>query len=317
VKRFVRLGVLVPAIALLGAAIVWKPFAEPLLVRFPTDVDETIRYEGTFEVQADPATLTPLATPLTLPLKIERRIHVVDSSFKSVVVREDLTMYVGDLPAETDYVSHEFDRRTMKLIDGPNSWAFERSHAVPRQGSRRINFPLNTTTGRSYGIWANETDTVTVLGGGRVADPVDGIGVIRFHGITDAPASAAYTRALVDKGFAAGVKYQYMADDTVTVEPRTGTLVTSKSVETVRARNADGTVTPIYTARFEQTPSSVAEVVDELRPQLRMLSLVQTWIPLALLAGGMVLLLIHGVLRHHERDVVVRAPRPRAVPVRA
>jgi hypothetical protein len=315
-KHAVRISLLFSAVLLLGAAIAWQPFVEPLIVRFPTDVDTTIRYEGTFVVAADPATLAPLPAPMTLPLKVDRRIHVVESSFRTVVVREDITMHVGDLPASTDRISHEMDRRTMRLVDGPDSWAYDPSHVVPRRGTYRISFPLNTTTGRDYRFWANETDTVSVVDGGGKPGTVERLDVLWYRGGTDAKANSAYVAALVEKGFKAGANYEYMADDTIAVEPRTGTLIDTRSTEAVRVRNADGTAQQVFTARFAQTPASVAEVADEVRSQLRTLSLVQTWAPLTALALGGVLLVVAGVLGRGARGVVVRRPRPRPVPVR-
>jgi hypothetical protein len=314
-KRAAHFALLALAVVLLGAAILWNPVAEPLLVRFPTDLDQTIRYEGTFEVAADPATLTPLPEPLTLPLKVFRRIHVVDSSFRTVVVREDITMKVGDMPAATDLVSHEFDRRTMRHVDGPDSWAFERSHAPPRRDTYRINFPLNTENGRTYRMWSNETDTQALLSGGTPGR-VRGIDVLRFEGGVDDKAHPAYTRALVEKGFAPGKDYEYWCNDNVAVEPRTGSIVAARSVESVRVRNADGSAQTVYTARFAQTPSSVTEVADEVKSQLRTLRIVQVWAPLVLLGAGLSLLVVGGLLGRGRRGTA-RRPATRPVPVHA
>ena len=51
-------------VMLMTAAALWRSFAVPALVRFPTDVDQHPRYEGTFTLFVDPATALPLEHPL-------------------------------------------------------------------------------------------------------------------------------------------------------------------------------------------------------------------------------------------------------------
>lgn len=309
-KRVLRNSLLVVSLLLLAGAIAWKPVVEPLLVRFPTDVDQTLHYTGTFDVHADPATLAPLPAPLTLPLDVERRVHIVDSSFETVVVREDITMKVGDLPPSTDRVSYEMDSRTMRLVDGADSWAYERDNLVRRQGALRISFPLGTETGSEYRIWANETASVATLDGSdAVRDRVAGLDVIRFTGGTSGAATPAFARALAEKGFLAGADYVYAAADEVAVEPRTGTMVAFESVETVRVRDAaTGYVRPVFVATFAQTPLSVAEVAREVEAQLTVLSFAEFWAPVALFTLGVPLLL--AAMRARRRQALGRRTLP-------
>jgi hypothetical protein len=45
-----------------------------VLVKYPTDLDVTPRYDGSFTLFVDPTTAAPLAAPRELPVEIERRL---------------------------------------------------------------------------------------------------------------------------------------------------------------------------------------------------------------------------------------------------
>ena len=87
----------VVAIVLLVAAALWRPVAVPQLVKFPSHLDETTNYRGTFTVHADPATGQPLPDPMSLPLEIDRRVHTLPGGGAHTAVLEEAVTYrVGD-----------------------------------------------------------------------------------------------------------------------------------------------------------------------------------------------------------------------------
>ena len=59
------------------AALVWMLVAVPALVKYPTDLDVSPRYAGTFTVLVDPATAAPLDQPMEVPLTVDRRIRSI------------------------------------------------------------------------------------------------------------------------------------------------------------------------------------------------------------------------------------------------
>ena len=61
-RRFPRV-VLPLGVGFAAMALLWTAFAVPALVKYPTDLDVTPRYEGTFTLFVDPTTAAPLATP--------------------------------------------------------------------------------------------------------------------------------------------------------------------------------------------------------------------------------------------------------------
>jgi hypothetical protein len=80
-------------------ALVWWTVAVPALVKYPTDLDVRPRYEGVFTLFVDPETAAPLATPVEVPLEIERHIRAVgdESGASPVVVEETISQRAGDI----------------------------------------------------------------------------------------------------------------------------------------------------------------------------------------------------------------------------
>ena len=91
-RRFPKASVAV-AVGFVAIALLWSAVAVPVLVKYPTDLDVTPRYEGTFTLFVDPTTAAPLATPLQVPLEIERHIRSLgaESGSSRVVVEETIS----------------------------------------------------------------------------------------------------------------------------------------------------------------------------------------------------------------------------------
>ena len=105
------------------------------LVKYPTDLDITPRYRGTLTLFVDPATAKPLAAPASLPLDIDRHIHVFgdQSGSSRVVVEETITQKAGDLLNTTQTNVYVMDRRTMKNVADDRAYAFTPSNVVDRR----------------------------------------------------------------------------------------------------------------------------------------------------------------------------------------
>jgi hypothetical protein len=74
------------------AALVWMVIGVPALLKYPTDLDVSPQYEGTFTLLVDPATAAPLAEPVVMPLTVNRHLEAIgDERGASRVV-------VGDHP---------------------------------------------------------------------------------------------------------------------------------------------------------------------------------------------------------------------------
>lgn len=140
------------------AALLWWTLGVPALVKYPTDVNVTPRYEGTFTVFVDQGTFAPLASPQQLPLTIERHIHAVgdQSGADKVLVDETITQRAGSLVNTTQHNVYVMDRTTMKNVADDRAFAFDPSNVVDRSGAYRLNLPFDTSRGSTYQVYDNE-----------------------------------------------------------------------------------------------------------------------------------------------------------------
>jgi hypothetical protein len=192
-------------VLLLGVATAWGPVAEPLLVRFPTDLDQTARYEGRFTLYVDQTTGLPLPEPLRLPLRIERRIVTLpdQSGADTVVLREQVAFEVAGT-AQGEVHQYVMDRRSMQNLDDPRSWSYGPSHRVDRSGTYRVNLPLGTDGDGRYLIWENEPGAGFAMVGDPERPEVErhGLALIGLQEVfTDTPVTERYYPEMRGQGF--------------------------------------------------------------------------------------------------------------------
>lgn len=184
------------------ASFAWRPVAEPKLVKFPSHLDRTLHYAGTATVYVDAATGAVLATPAVQPLTVDRHLETVaGGGGHTVVIRETLTFYTGgrSIIEKNQYV---IDRRTMRNIRSPRSWAIEPSNVVDRSGSYSINLPLGTSTARTYALWKSEVGaTETLRADTTVPSRVNGVATIGLSAtLPPTPVIDAQQASLVAQG---------------------------------------------------------------------------------------------------------------------
>lgn len=135
----------------------------PVLVRFPVNTDQKLQYTGTATVYTSPSTMLPLATPIKVPLSIERTIKVKSASYSQVVVDETINMTFAGT-TRTEAYQYVMNRRSMQLLDSSQSFAFGKSsNTMSPAGSYRINLPMGTSSSRDYTAWAPETDSAITI----------------------------------------------------------------------------------------------------------------------------------------------------------
>jgi hypothetical protein len=188
-------------LGLLAMALLWWTVAVPALVKYPTDINATPRYEGTFSVFVDQGTFAPLASPQQLPLTVERHIQAIgdQSGADTVLVDETITQHAGSLVNTTQHNVYVMDRSTAKNIADSRAYAFDPSNVLDRSGSYRVNLPFDTNAGSTYPIFKNEIGT-TYLMQGDATNPTTsehGLDLKNFTAtVTEAPLSAAYLAEL-------------------------------------------------------------------------------------------------------------------------
>jgi hypothetical protein len=173
----------------------------PTFVKYPTDLDASPRYEGTFSLLVDPATAAPLAQPVEMPLTVDRHIEAIgdESGSSQVLVRETISQRAGELVDVTQTNDYVMDRSTLKNVADDRAFAFDESNVVDRSGAYRLNLPFDTSRDETYEIYKNEMDDTYRM----VADTetptsdVEGLQLSNFTAsVEEAPLSDAYLAEL-------------------------------------------------------------------------------------------------------------------------
>jgi hypothetical protein len=174
----------------------WRPLIAPRLERFPTDVDETLRYEGTITLSVDEATGAALTTPITQPVTIVRRlVSAGDQSYERARLTETITMTIPGGRTQVERHRYVLDRGSMQFVADPENWSYFPDNRVDRSGMYRLNLPTDLGPTSFYKIWNNETGAFyRVVGTGKKAE-LDGLEVVRFEGqLAGKPVSPAFVR---------------------------------------------------------------------------------------------------------------------------
>ena len=161
-KRRLPWVTLAIATCLGASALLWWAFAVPRLVKYPTDLDVTPRYHGTFTLFVDPTTAAPLATPLQVPTR-DRASHPIARRREQLFSRRGR----GD--------HHAAGRRPRRchpderLRDGPANDAKRGGRPCVRVRTCRtsstgqvptgLNLPFDTSSSSTYAIYKNEIGT--------------------------------------------------------------------------------------------------------------------------------------------------------------
>lgn len=209
-----RRALIALGVTLLVAAALWRPVAVPQLVKFPSHVDETSRYDGTFTLHVDTATGQPLADPMTLPLEIDRRVRTLPGGGAHTAVLEEAVTYRIAGTTQRERHHYVIDRRSMQHRDDRRSWSFSPANHTDQAGTYRVTLPLGTKADGRYRIWENEPGRSFWM----VPDPArprvhqNGLTLVGlqevWHGVPVAP---YYRAELRKQGFALDLTFPQLA----------------------------------------------------------------------------------------------------------
>jgi hypothetical protein len=198
-RRWPGVAMAIAGGVLLAAAPLWRTHAVPALVKFPTDVDITPRYAGTFLLFVDPATTAPLAEPATRTLAVDRRIQAIgnESSSERVVVREDIAYDIEGFAPASAVHQYVMDRRTSANVADTRAWAFEPANTLNRSGDFWVAFPKDVHASSAVEMYKDEiAGTFTATATGATAE-VRGLQLYEFAaGEEIVPVTEAYLRSL-------------------------------------------------------------------------------------------------------------------------
>jgi hypothetical protein len=199
-RRWPAIVALSVGVLLVAAAVIWRSFAVPALVKFPTDVDQTPRYEGTFVLFVDPATAAPLDEPTTAGLAVNRHIEALpaESGAHDVVVRETITFEVEGLPEATQVHQYVMDRSTNVNLNDGRAWAYESSNVLDRAGAYWIAMPADVDTTSPVRMYKDEIGATFSAVGGPATEEIDGLQLVGFEAsvASPQPLTEAYLQSL-------------------------------------------------------------------------------------------------------------------------
>jgi hypothetical protein len=188
---------------LIALSAAWEQVAVPALVRFPTDVDQRVEFAGTAQLFLDPATMAPYEQPLLLPFHATRHIVAVgsESDRETVVLREENTVAVGELPESRQVHQYVMDRTSLANLADPRAWAYLTTNVVDRAGAFWLSFPMHAGDATSYPMFKDEIGrTITSVSDpavARAAGRPRGLELIGFSVEPDAaPITPAYQETL-------------------------------------------------------------------------------------------------------------------------
>src|SRR5215510_6864424 len=182
-------------------ALLWMVVGVPTVVKYPTDLDVSPRYEGSFSLLVDPMTAAPLAEPVTVPLTVDRHIEAIgdESGSSTVLVRETIHQVAGDLLDVTQTNQYVMDRSSIENVADDRAYAFDPDNVVDRSGSYRLNLPFDTSRDETYDIYKNEIGDTYELVGDRETPTteLEGLHLSNFTAsLSEAPLSDAYRAEL-------------------------------------------------------------------------------------------------------------------------
>ena len=145
-------------VALLVATVGWSPLVVPRLVKLPGDINRTDHYSGTFVTFVDQSSGATLASPLVVPLTIDRHVASVPGATTAHVslLHETITAHMGANTVVQQNV-YAVDRRSMQNIADPRAWTFTPGNVVDRSGTYYLTLAMGVhPTGVSIKVWKPE-----------------------------------------------------------------------------------------------------------------------------------------------------------------
>ncbi len=191
-------------VAMFLAASVWHPLVVPKLVKLPDNVDRTDVYSGTFVTFIDQATGATLASPIEVPLTVERHVFTEPggTTAKVSLLHQTITAHMGDRTQVQQDV-FAVDRRTMENVTNPKAWTFVPENVVDRSGTYYLTLPMSLkSTGERFPMWKAEAGaSYTVSSATPATGKAGGANVVYLKGsVPTLPAATYETAALKAQG---------------------------------------------------------------------------------------------------------------------
>lgn len=185
--RLRRRGLLAVGIAVIAVAVLMAFVLRSTLMTYPGDGlrDTTVEATGTATLLVEPVTLAPAAQPAQgYPLKLQRRVHTLDTVDDTVVVERDDAQNIADLPPLQFVQRYTVDDTTLRNVATPSAaYAYSPSAPVDRAPAYSVAFPFGAGEG-PYAVWNDEVGQPIVYNQTGTTT-VDGRTLARYRGVLD------------------------------------------------------------------------------------------------------------------------------------
>jgi hypothetical protein len=175
---------LIAGVVLLVLGGIFRLAVVPAMLKFPTNLDITVRYQGKQESFVDAASGAPLARPRSLALRVTRHVKADggESTGSRAVLDEDITAVArggGTLRQQNRYV---IDRKKIVNVADPKAFAFTPENVVDRGGAYRLAFPFDLSQGTVLTMYSNDTNSTyrAASDQARPTGEVDGLRVLNY-----------------------------------------------------------------------------------------------------------------------------------------
>ncbi|GAA1990764.1 porin PorA family protein [Catenulispora subtropica] len=340
-RSAVVLGVSGIVVVALGA--VFEPVAGPMVSKLPSNTDLTVHYSGTASLIDQTAVAKgDLLGALKngVPLALDRRIHVTSTSGNTAIVGDDQTLKITGMPPMPDDHVYALDRKTLEAGPAPAGKTADPASGIP------IGWPMSPSAHHPYRYYDPTTQTssdFTYTGDTEVK----GRGALSFHSQSAAnPVKDKTLLATLPTALPKTVA-QALASSPLPILPKeTKALLTPEALAALpdqiplsytAVTTADGAadkevgfpimqhlqqkvilnvalpgqppipLIPVLSTDLTLTPESQQYLVDKADTASTQLLVIKVVVPVALVAIGVVLLVI-AFLKRKPKAVVAAAP---------
>ncbi|WP_063886777.1 porin PorA family protein [Rhodococcus sp. LB1] len=314
-------------LVLIALAALTRFVVTPYMAQLPSDTDVTVTYTGTATLlNADALQTGDVANAIAkdIPVTIDRRVHVLDTSGSTAVVADEATIQAGPavLPSTHTYA---VDRTSLEAVSGPDG-----APAVEQASGLTVAFPVHPAPEDRYTYWDPQSRTsapITYTGqdtrqGREVRVYTTTVSGTLKDDATLATLPPARPKNLLaslapalpaDVMAAVGplvptlpdpVPLAYTADTTLTfyVDNTSGVVLDARLQQQVTAGvSANGSVTdvtPVLAVDATVTPESQQAAADTAASISTALTVLGTVAPIVLLLLGVIALVVAFVRRH-------------------
>jgi hypothetical protein len=160
VRKKLSIAIMVLGVVVGVFAVVWWQVVGPQMVKLPSDIDNSMDFEGTLTLYVDEDTGTPLGqgSETSMPVAATRRFAALPELFTSGTgfFEDTMTLSIGEKTAEPQVSHYALSRTTRKCVESDENWAFSEDNKVDRTGVYGPLFPPGLQVGETVSAYYDD-----------------------------------------------------------------------------------------------------------------------------------------------------------------